>query len=73
MQLVQGPGGGHIQKFGLIGPGEHGLQVGIPEDHRIEFQPFDQTDGEDGKAGGKWQRSIKKYYENTNLCQVNGK
>lgn len=21
----------------------------------------------------KWQRSIKKYYENTNLCQVNGK
>ncbi len=23
--------------------------------------------------GRKWQRSIKKYYENTNLCQVNGK
>ena len=21
----------------------------------------------------EWQRSIKKYYENTNLCQVNGK
>ena len=24
-------------------------------------------------AVSKWQRSIKKYYENTNLCQVNGK
>lgn len=24
-------------------------------------------------SGTEWQRSIKKYYENTNLCQVNGK
>ena len=25
------------------------------------------------KSARKWQRSIKKYCENTNLCQVNGK
>ncbi len=25
------------------------------------------------ETAAKWQRSIKKYCENTNLCQVNGK
>ena len=27
----------------------------------------------ENKAAEEWQRSIKKYCENTNLCQVNGK
>lgn len=47
--------------------------------HETELDPMDlpfDLEADIGiikEASLEWQRSIKKYCENTNLCQVNGK